>query len=213
MGRLVQRFGRVVPAEVLDARAQGDAILAEARRQAEMLVDEARAQAAAMRVEAQRAGMAAGRADAEAAFTTLLVEARADAARVHAAAIPAARTLSMRMAEKIVGRIVQLEPAVLGDIAAAALAAARARAGLVLLRVHPDDLATLEAARPVLAARLASAVELRVIADPSVGHAGCVVETPAGRLDARLETQLAALERAAFGDGAVVEMGNGKWGA
>jgi len=39
------------------------------------------------------------------------------------------------------------------------------------------------------------------VADASVGRNGCVVETPVGRLDARLQTQLDALERALRGTG------------
>jgi type III secretion protein L len=200
MGRLVKRFGRVVPAEVLDARGQREAILAGARGEAARMLADAQAEAAAIRAEARRAGEAAGRADAEGTFTTLLIEARADAERVRAAAVPAARALAVRMAEKIVARAVDLEASVLAEMVSNALATARARSGIVLLRVHPDDRAGLEMARPALAARLAAAVELRLVADPEVGRYGCVVETPTGRLDARLETQLAALERAAFGD-------------
>jgi flagellar biosynthesis/type III secretory pathway protein FliH len=203
MGRLVKTFGRLVPAEVLDARAQAEAILIAARAEAAELLAAARGQADAIRAEARLQGDAAGRRDAETAFTVLMIEARADAERTRGVASVAARTLAMRMAEKIVARVVQLDPTAVAGIAAEALAEARARAGIVVLRVHPDDLAALEAARPTLAARIATAVELRLMADPAVGRTGCVVETPVGRLDARLETQLAALERAVFGDGGV----------
>jgi type III secretion protein L len=197
---LVKRFGRVVPAEILDARAQADSIRAAAARQAEVLLKDAQAQVEALHAEARQAGEAAGRAEAEAELITLLVETRAEVERLRRAAIPAARTLAVRMAERIVGRTVELDPSTLADIAASALAAARVRDGVVLLRVHPADRAALETARPALAARLAAAVELRLVSDPAVNRHGCIVETPTGRLDARLETQLVALERAAFGD-------------
>jgi len=94
------------------------------------------------------------------------------------------------------GTVVALEPAVMGDIAAQALAASRASAGAVVVRVHPDDLAAVEATRPRWAARLDAAIGLRVVPDLGVGRAGCVVETPVGRLDARLSSQLDAFERA-----------------
>jgi len=199
MGHLVQRFGRVVPAEVVDAGAEAQALLSEARRQAEALVAAARGQADELRAEARRAGEAEGRETAEAAFTTMLVEARAEAERMRRAALPAAQTIAVRMAEKIVGRVIALDATAMSDIARQALEAVRARSGAVALRVHPDDWAAIETARPALAARLAKAVELRVIPDAAVGRYGCVVESTAGRLDARLETQIAALERAAFG--------------
>jgi len=37
------------------------------------------------------------------------------------------------------------------------------------------------------------------VADPAIGRHGCVVETVVGRLDARLDTQLDALEKALRG--------------
>lgn len=197
MGRLVKRAGRVMPAAVVDAGLEARRLLEGARREADQLLSEARAQAAALRDQA----LQQGRAEAEAEFTTLLAAARADAQRVQAAALPAARGLATRMAEKIVGRALALEPSVVADIAAQALAAARARAGTVTLRIHPDDRAAIETARPGFVARLGTAVELRVVDDPSMVPGGCVVDTPAGRLDARLATQLAALERAVFGEG------------
>jgi flagellar biosynthesis/type III secretory pathway protein FliH len=40
---------------------------------------------------------------------------------------------------------------------------------------------------------------VRVVDDPAIGRHGCVVETAVGRLDARLQTQLDALERALRG--------------
>ncbi len=63
--------------------------------------------------------------------------------------------LAAKMAEKIVGRAVEIEPDTLTAIAAQALAASRARAGLIKLRVNPDDRAALERddARRALLAR------------------------------------------------------------
>jgi flagellar biosynthesis/type III secretory pathway protein FliH len=64
-----------------------------------------------------------------------------------------------------------------------------------VLRVHPDDLAAVEDRRPRWLGGEESPGEVSLVADPSVGRYGCVVETPAGRLDARLKTQLDVLER------------------
>jgi flagellar biosynthesis/type III secretory pathway protein FliH len=99
------------------------------------------------------------------------------------------------MAEKVVGRAVEIAPEAMGDIAAQALAAARAHSGRLVLRVHPEDLAPIERERPRWSADLARDANVRVVPDPDVGRCGCVVETPFGRLDARLSTQLDALMR------------------
>ena len=189
MGRLVKGTGRLVPAAVLSARDQAARLLAEAETTR-----------AAVRAEAERRGFedgfASGRQAALAEVSETVAAAQAYAESLRARATDQAVLLARRMAEKIVGRAVALEPAVMADIAAQALAASRASAGAVVVRVHPDDLAAIEAERPRWAARLDAAIGLRVVTDLSVGRAGCVVETPVGRLDARLSSQLDAFERA-----------------
>jgi flagellar assembly protein FliH len=193
MGRLVKEAGgrgRLIPAAVLSARDQAARLLAEAE---------------AARDGAERrgfeAGYAAGREAGLAEVTATLVQAQAHAEALRARAAEPAALLARRMAEKIVGRALELDPALIAEIAAQALAASRSRAGAVVLRVHPDDLPAVEEARPRFADRLGAALQLRVVADASVGRAGCVVETPVGRLDARLASQLDALEGAVRGKG------------
>jgi flagellar biosynthesis/type III secretory pathway protein FliH len=70
---------------------------------------------------------------------------------------------------------------------------------VVRLHLHPDDLSAAEARRAALAARAPAASAIELVADRSVGRFGCIVETPLGQVDARLETQLGALERALGG--------------
>jgi flagellar assembly protein FliH len=69
---------------------------------------------------------------------------------------------------------------------------------LVEVRVHPDDLRLL-AADPLVAAWLRQREggdTARLSADPSVKAGGVVLRSPAGSLDARLETKLANLQQA-----------------
>jgi flagellar assembly protein FliH len=141
-------------------------------------------------------GVVAGREAVLAEVTALLVAARADAESVRAQAKDAAVVLARRMAEKIVGHAVDLDPTLMGDIVAQGLAASRAKAGTLVVRVHPDDLGAVEAARAHWGS---GALVVRVIADAAVGRYGCVVETPVGRVDARLQAQLDALEKALRG--------------
>ena len=195
MGRIVRGSGHVVPAEVLDAKQQAAALLDAARAQAERI----RADAEAAREEARRQGHADGQDAAAAEALAVLVAARADAAAAMEAAKPAALALASKMAAKIVGRAVDLAPAVLADIAGEALRASRARPGRVVLRVNPADHATLLGAKPELHARLTAGAELELVPDAAVSRHGCIVETAAGRLDARLETQIAVLEKALRG--------------
>jgi flagellar biosynthesis/type III secretory pathway protein FliH len=196
MGRIVRGPGHVVPAEVLDAKQQARALLDAARAQA----DRIRGEAEAACEEARRQGHAQGQDAAAAEALAVVVAARAEAAQAMTAAKPAALALAAKMAAKIVGRAVDLSPAVLADIAGEALRASRARPGRVVLRVNPADHATLLNAKPELHARLTAGAELELVEDAAVTRHGCIVETAAGRLDARLETQLAVLEKALRGE-------------
>jgi type III secretion protein L len=199
MGRLVKTFGRIVGAESLHATLDAAEIRAVAEREAEAILARAHAESARLCEEATRAGKDAGRALAEAEFRALLSSAVTESERIRRAAIPSARQLAVRMAEKIVGRAVQLEPQILNDIAERALLAAGARTGTIVVRVHPDELAQLSSDPERLAAHLESGAELRIVGDPTVDRSGCIVDTQTGRLDARLRSQLAVLELAAFG--------------
>lgn len=196
MGRIVKGPGRVIPAQVLSAKAEA----AELRAQAQQVLAHAQAQADAIRAEAERsgyqAGFSVGRDEGLAQVTETLVAACAEAEGARSRAKDTAITLARRMAEKIIGRAIDLDPTLIGAMAGQALVAARARGGSIVLRIHPEDLAALESTRHVWTAQLVTGADVRLVADESVGRHGCVVETSVGRLDARLDTQLAALERA-----------------
>jgi type III secretion protein L len=191
VGRVVKSFGHIVPKPLLDARAEAAALLARAQTEA----DAVRAEAGAVRETARREGFETGRADGVAEAAVALAAAHTEAARLVAAAGPTAIALAAKMAEKIVGRAVALAPETMAEIAGEALAACRPGACTVRVRIHPDDLPAVEARRAALEAR-APAAALELVADQGVGRHGCVIETAQGRVDARLETQLAALERA-----------------
>lgn len=219
MGRLVKSFGRVVTAEAMNARFEALELRAAARRDADTIVAHAHAEAAVILAEATRTGNDAGRELARAEFRELLAAAAREGERIRRAAVPAARKLAVRMAERIVRRTVELEPRVLDDIVeraletAGAITGAEARGhagsgpasqaggsiGTVTIRVHPDDLSRVASDEDRLVAKLHGGLELRIVGDPSVDRSGCIVDTPRGRLDARLQTQLAVLERAALG--------------
>jgi flagellar biosynthesis/type III secretory pathway protein FliH len=197
VGRIVKGFGRVVPKATLDARAEAAALLATARAEAEQI----RADADAVRAEAMDQGLEAGRAAGLAEMAAWIAAARADEERRLETARPLALPLAIKMAERIIGRAVAVAPELMVDIVGEALAACRSRAGAVTVRVHSDDLPAVEARQGELAAKAPGASAIALVADDNVGRHGCVIETAQGRVDARLESQLAALERALTGGG------------
>ncbi len=196
MGHLVKGLGHVVPAVVVSATEEAARIVARAEDDAAAL----RSTLGKEIEEARQAGFAAGREEGLAEVAALLQGARARAERELASSKETAIVLARRMAERIVGRAIELAPELMNQIVAEALASSRARSGKIVLRVHPEDLAGIEAGRPHWVAAVAAAVQVGVVPDPTVEHGGCVVDTPSGRVDARLQTQLDALERALRGN-------------
>lgn len=188
MGRLLKP-GQAAPrvselSKIYDARLAAERIVAQAQAEA----DRIRAQAAA---EGREKGLGA--------VTELLVGARAAASRARAEAAPELRVLAVRIAEKILGRALSLSPDVVVDVTAQALAAAGS-ARQVLVRCHPDDLAALERGKPRLLERVTRSQALALRGDAQVPRGGCIVETELGSIDARLSTQLEAIERALRGE-------------
>jgi flagellar biosynthesis/type III secretory pathway protein FliH len=190
MGRVVKGQGRVVPGVVIDAREHAEEILAAARTKADVILREASSESERLRQRARDEG----RAQAAVELTDVLAAGRAQADALLERAAPDALAIAAKMAEKIVGRAVALDPAVMAEIAAEALAASRTRAGGITLRVHPQVRAPLERHRAALAARLGGEATLEIVADEAVDLHGCIVDTAVGCVDARLPTLLAALE-------------------
>jgi type III secretion protein L len=176
--------GRVVPSAVYEAHEEARGIVEAAQAEARRIVEEAR-----------REGFAAGREEGLASLTELVLAARVEATRRAAETEPELRRLAVRIAEKILGEALRLDPEQVVSIVRGALAAARGRRELSI-RVHPDDLEAVTRARPRLAEALSRQAEVALRADASVPRGGCLVDSEVGTIDARLDVQLAAIERA-----------------
>lgn len=180
----------VVKRAVVEARVEARRLLAEAESEARALREEAEAEARALREKA----FAEGHEEALSELTELILDARERRDAVLAEAERDLLRLAVKLAEKIIGREVERDPSALADIVAAALRQARQNETFTV-RVNPADLPLVEAYR----SRLDPAGRARfldVVADPRVGHGGCVIESESGTIDAQLDTQLRVLERA-----------------
>lgn len=184
----------------LPARRVEGAVFEADRRVREMVAaaeEEARrivADAASSRARALADAAQAGRAEAQAGAAGLLARAAVERDRLLRDAEREVVRLALAVARKILGRELAASPDTVVELAAAGLAEARARREVVL-RVSPADAAVIRAAEGKLAAILLRA-PLRVQEDPAVAPGGAVVETEAGRIDAGIECQLAAVARA-----------------
>jgi flagellar biosynthesis/type III secretory pathway protein FliH len=185
----------VLPRAVYDAERDAAAVRAEAERLAAETVGRAEREAEAIRADAR----ARGREEGLAEVTETVARAAAERARLERELERDLCALALSVAEKVLHRALALDPSLVTSVCAAALAESRAATGIVL-EVHPDDVARVEEARSALEGALGRRDAFVVRAVETVGRGGCVVVSSLGRVDARLETQLAAI-RAALGVG------------
>ncbi len=192
------------------AQARADQILREAREEAARLTAEAEGKGleegrARGFQEGYEQGVAQGRADA-------LNQAKAELQRVQklwqqaAGEVEAQRValerdgrqavlhLALRMAEKLVHRVVEVDETVIIDQLAHALGHVL-RPVDVTVRINPTDRPVLEAAMPELLADFAQFKHVRLVDDAVIGPGGCVVSYGQGRVDATVETQLERIVR------------------
>jgi type III secretion protein L len=186
---------RRVPAAVLDATAEARRRLASADEAARATLERARSEAEALCAEARARGHEEGLAEA----AEVLLRAVAQRDRLLASAEGDLVDLAIEIARRVLASAA--ERGAVADVAARALELARLREH-VAIRAHPADLAALRDAEPALLALLARARGIALRPDATIERGGVVVETEAGRIDARLETQLAGLRRALLEGGA-----------
>ncbi len=196
-GAEAERAARLTPGDRWEALLDATLIREAAEAQARATLAQAQAQADRMQKEAA----AEGRERGMAAVSELLVAARAESARTRRESTGELRALAVKIADKLLGRALALDPSVVVDLAAQALEHAGEPRAL-RLRCHPDDLDLLEHGRPRLLDRCRSLGALRIEASDDVPRGGCVLESELGAVDARLSTQLDAIERALRGDSA-----------
>jgi flagellar biosynthesis/type III secretory pathway protein FliH len=102
--------------------------------------------------------------------------------------------LSIKLAEKIVGREISLDHTVIVDLVSSALQNVRQQENITL-RVNPLDLLLIQK-RVDDFKSFSQTKYLDFIGDPRISQGGCLIESEVGKVDARLETQLRVLERA-----------------
>jgi flagellar assembly protein FliH len=110
----------------------------------------------------------------------------------------AAVTLAVGIAKRIVKKEVLIDENTVIRVILDSLEALESlkKPETVLVRVNPQDVAIVEGSTSSFASILAGVEEFSVEPDPSIPRGGCVVETNLGCVDAQLETQLSAVEKA-----------------
>ena len=186
----------IIKGEVFDASQEAREITGRAEEEAAGVVQAAREEAERIRENAR----AEGRKEARAEANALLVKARIEREKIIASAEPQLVGLGRRIAEKIIGRELEVDEGVIVDVVRQAIATVRQQREIII-RANPADLEALEGRRQDLVSVLARAKDVTLRGDPEISRGGCVVESELGTIDAQLETQLDVIERILAGEG------------
>jgi flagellar biosynthesis/type III secretory pathway protein FliH len=183
-------LGRRIEATVWDAGRRARAAV----RAAEEEADRVRAAASLEREQVHREAAEAGLREGLARAAATLASAAAARDTLLLGATAELGALAVSIARRILGRELALAPDAVAGLAARAVAEVRGRRE-VSVRVSPSDEPAVRGVEPRLAGLLERGV-LSVRADAALGPGDVIVETEAGRVDARVSTQLAAFARA-----------------
>jgi flagellar biosynthesis/type III secretory pathway protein FliH len=181
--------------ETLEAPAPAPAPVDEAAAVMSALA-QAEQDAAALREQARAEGFAAGHAEAVAALEPALAALSAAAEGAAAQTAETAEALERRavelglaLAAKVLAGTLEVEPERVVESVRGALRGIVERERIIVL-VNPDDLELVREAMDEVRASLGGIEHCEVQAERRVGRGGCVVRTPVGDVDARIETKL-----------------------
>lgn len=183
-------FGRILKNQVLNAEEQARNILLEANQKAIETIENAEAEAA----EIRRNAYESGREESIQELLEDILAAKEQRSEALHEVEKDVLKLSVKVAEKIIGREIQTDEATRADIVLTALRQARQQE-MLTVRVNANDLPLVEKMRDRIDA-FGRARYLDFVADPAVGEGGCLIESQSGTIDARLETQLRVFENA-----------------
>jgi flagellar biosynthesis/type III secretory pathway protein FliH len=181
--------------ETLEAPAPAPAPVDEAAAVMSALA-QAEQDAAALREQARAEGFAAGHAEAVAALEPALAALSAAAEGVAAQTAETAEALERRavelglaLAAKVLAGTLEVEPERVVESVRGALRGIVERERIIVL-VNPEDMELVREAMDDVRASLGGIEHCEVQAERRVGRGGCIVRTPVGDVDARVETKL-----------------------
>ncbi|GAB7388217.1 hypothetical protein BSNK01_20540 [Bacillaceae bacterium] len=125
----------------------------------------------------------------------ILQEAYRQREEIIAAAEPFLLELGVEIAKKIIGKQLAVDRETVVAIVQQTLLRAKGAAEITIA-VHPDDYGDVQKHWRSLLAAVPGHTQVRLVYDRSVEKGGCVIQTPAGTLDARIDTQLGEIKKA-----------------
>lgn len=181
--------GKIIKKELFEASQEARNIVDAARREAEQIV----AKAEQERTASVDAGLQLGYEDGLKNWNRILAGAWQARENLKTEWEQSLLHLAVRVAEKIIGEQLRLQPDAIVSIVREALKSVGQERQLTLL-IHPDHRETVQANLDRLQALVGPSRQIHLVANPDIAPGGCVVESELGVIDAKLETQLKCLE-------------------
>ena len=172
------------------AQLQVEEITAKARTEADQILQNANAERERITAESRDAGYQEGLASA----SEWVVKSRDYYQRTVEGSKKDLKLLAVKIAEKIIGRALELDPEVINDIVSQAIRTLRQQKN-VTVRCSQEDYETLKQNEKEFLALMGQSGMIDIIPDPKLTRGGCMVESEVGIVDARLETQLKTLQK------------------
>lgn len=189
------QIGPILKTRVVSAYEEAKGIVSQARKEATAIRQEAQAtlkQAVAEKAAERERGYQEGLREGLEQLSEKILGAELAKEKVFNDAEPQIIRMVMDIAEKVIGREVTKGAVV--DVVKKAVAQAVGRK--IVVRIHPSDAPALKEREKDLMTVLEQTQSVSVKEDEQIPPGGCVVETEMGAVDARLETQLAAIKKA-----------------
>ncbi len=187
-------------------REKAQKIIEHAQDEAKKLIDQAKIYGESAKQESQREGFKLGKEEGYKAaleeFVKYMDEAKnlitqlvREREQVLNSVEPELARLSVSIAEKIIGEEMQLNRDTVINIIKNAMQKVKSSEE-VTIKVNPDDLDYVNENRDVFTRLVEGLKSLEITSDPRVDKGGCMIETNLGSADARVSTQLEAIELA-----------------
>jgi type III secretion protein L len=180
----------VIRGDVYSASGKARELLQKANQEAEAIVRKAEEDSAKQRQNAYDTGYQEGLAQT----TELMIKARMEHEQFVKNANRDVMDLAFKIAEKIIGKQLEIEPETIISIVKQAMQNVRQSKQLTI-RVHPDDAKLLKENEEELQETLGRQRILDVVEDKKVQRGGCIIESEIGTVEAQLQTQLERLKK------------------
>lgn len=189
-------FSPVIQHDVLSGLEKASEIISRAKKEGVRLRKRSKdvlAQAVVEKEEERKRGFEEGYQEGLAQLTEKILQAEGAREKILKESEPQIIQMVMEIAEKVIAREVA-RGAVVDVVKSAVQQCVGER---IVVKIHPSDFETLRSKEAEFSAVLRPSLKsLSWKEDEAVSPGGCVVESEAGTVDARLETQLKAIRKA-----------------